>query len=68
MPGRKFEWMRQRAKQLWPDWIKAGERFAKLKQKWKKKRVCIEITYETGHSTGLVRNGVKSYVQASAHA
>ncbi|XP_057292229.1 alpha-1,6-mannosylglycoprotein 6-beta-N-acetylglucosaminyltransferase A-like [Hydractinia symbiolongicarpus] len=39
MPGRKFEWMRQRAKQLWPDWIKAGERFAKLKQKWKKKRV-----------------------------
>ena len=41
IPSPTFDWMRQRAKQLWPDWIEAGKQFQEKKQKWKLKKVFV---------------------------
>ena len=39
IPGENCEWIRQRATDAWPNWVKAGKKFEKSHQTYKKKTV-----------------------------
>lgn len=39
IPGKQYEWMRQRVKDSWFNWVQAGKYFETLEQKYYKKKV-----------------------------
>lgn len=39
IPGEQYQWMRQRVKDSWFDWVQAGKFFETLNQKYFKKKV-----------------------------